>query len=245
MRTKSIILIAIALVFLTSSSSCINSGKGITGSNNYITRDFKVGSFDKLNIKGIADIYYTQSTDGSTSFQVYGPDNIVELVKVNIKDNTLVVSMKKKNQHIKRSNLRMEISSPTLQHVDINGVGNFYIKGKMEATNLTIENELVGNLRIDDIRCAELELRIKGVGSNSIQGEVDKVTLISQGIGNIDAADLVSRDVIAKSEGVGDISCYATESIDATINGVGNISYRGNPAKKEITKNGPGSIKQK
>lgn len=243
MKTKTIILAAIVLTLLTTSSRCVNINRGITGSKNYITRDYKVGDFDKLNIGTVADIFYTQSTDGSTSLQIYGPDNIVELINVDVKDNTLVINMKKKN--IKKSNLKINISSPSLQYVKTHGVGSFNIKDKLEATNLVIKSEGVGDVRIDDITCTELEIRTEGVGDATVKGKAEKATLISQGVGNINAADLESQSVVASSDGVGSISCHATQSINAKVNGVGGISYKGNPTEKKLQKNGIGSIKQK
>jgi hypothetical protein len=247
MKTKSILFptaIAVVLVvLLTTSCHCVNFTKGITPSKNHITRDFKIGSFDKLDLATIADVHYTQSTDGSVSLQIYGSDNLVELVNVDVKDNTLILSMKKKN--IKKADLKINISSPDLQRVRSHGVGNFHIKDKIETTSLTVRNEGVGNVKINDISCRELDLCAEGVGNITIKGKAGKASLLSQGVGNIDAANLESKSVIATSGGVGNISCYATQSIDAKVSGIGNISYKGNPTNKQLKKSGVGSIKQK
>lgn len=241
MKTKSILRVAALLVVLTSSSGCVNID-GIAPSKNYITRDFKVGCFDKLNISTIADISYTQSADSSTSLQIYGSDNLVELVKVDIKDHTLSIGTQKKK--IRKTDLKIRISSPTLQRVNTHGVGNFNIKNRLEATNLTIVSDSVGDIKIDDITCAKLDIRAEGVGNVSVKGKAENVNLLAQGVGNIGAAGLESDSVTATSEGVGNISCYAKQLINANANGVGNISYRGNPANKELKKNGIGVIKQ-
>lgn len=243
MKTKSILLVAILLAALTTSSRCVSIGNGITPSKNYITRDFKVGDFDKLDISTVADISYTQSTDNSTSLQIYGSDNLVELLKVDVKDSTLIISAQKRN--INKSDLKIRISSPTLQHVKTSGVGNFNIKERVEATNLTIKNDGVGDVKINDVTCTELNIRTEGVGNVSVKGKAEKVSLISQGVGNINASELESDSVIATSDGVGNISCYAKKSINAKVNGVGNISYKGNPTDKQLKKNGIGSIKHK
>lgn len=243
MKTKNVLFLAITVVLLTTSSRCVNFGNGVTPSKNYITRDFKVSNFDKLDLSTVADIQYTQSTDGSTSLQIYGSDNIVELVNVDVNDNTLVLKMKKKN--INKADLKITISSPTLQSIKTSGVGSFDIKDQLVTTNLKIKNEGVGNFKINNISCQELDLSNEGVGNIHIQGKAEKASLISQGVGDVNAADLECKSVIATSNGVGNISCYATQSLIAKANGVGNISYKGNPAEKELKKNGIGSIKQK
>lgn len=243
MKTKTILILATVLVFLTTSCRCVNIGDGITGSKNYITRDFKVSNFDNLNLGTVADVYYTQSTDDTWSLQIYGSDNIVELVDVEVKDNTLYLNMKKKN--IKKSNLKINISSPNLQKVKTHGVGNFIIKEKFQGTSLSIKNEGVGDIKINDINCTDLEVRVEGVGNSAIKGKVDRAKLCTDGVGNIDADELISDSVTATTNGVGNISCYAKQSINAKVNGIGSISYKGNPANKQTKKNGIGSIKQK
>lgn len=243
MKTKKILFLAIAVILLTTSSRCVHLGSSVTPSKNHITRDFKVGDFDKLNLTTVADVYYTQSTDGKTSLRIYGSDNIVKLVNVDVKDSTLILSMKKKN--IKKADLKIDISAPRLKSIKTGGVGDFNIQDKIEVTTLTVKSEGVGNMKINDISCRELDVYIKGVGDIYIQGKAEKASLVARGVGNINAADLVSREVTATSEGVGNISCHATQSIHASANGVGNISYKGNPVEKELKKSGIGSIKQK
>jgi hypothetical protein len=242
MKTRNILLPAIAVVLLITSSRCVNI-KGITPSKNYITRDFKISDFDKLDLATVADVYYTQSTDSSVSLQIYGSDNLVELVNVDVKDHTLILHMKKKN--IKKADLKISISSPNLLSVQSHGVGNFHIKDKIETTKLILRSEGVGNMKINGISCRELNLRTEGVGNVHLQGKAEKVSLVSEGVGNINAAGLESLNVTATSDGVGNISCHATQSIHANANGVGNISYKGNPTDKQLKKSGIGSIKQK
>jgi Protein of unknown function (DUF2807). len=243
MKTKSIFILTIAVFFLMTGCRYMNTGDSITGSSNYITRDFKVAHFDRLNLATVADVYYTQSADDSWTLKVYGPDNIVELVGVDVKDNTLILNMKKKN--VKKSNLKITISTPNLKEVKTSGVGNFNIQEKFEAADLAIANEGVGNIKISDIRCTNLDIDSDGVGNISVKGEAEAVSLSANGVGNINADELMSQHATARSNGVGNISCYAKQSIDASANGVGNISYKGNPAEKQIKKNGIGNIKQR
>jgi hypothetical protein len=243
MKTKSIFFLATMAILLTTSSRCADFTESIKPSKNYITRDFKIGIFDKLDIATVADVYYTQSTDSSASLQIYGSDNLVELVTVDVKDSTLILSMKKKN--IKKADLKINISSPDLQSIKSSGVGNFHIKDKIETTKLAIRNKGVGNIKINGISCEGVDLYTEGVGNVSVQGKAEKVNLVSEGVGNINAADLESKSVTVDSSGVGNISCYATQSIKAKANGVGNISYKGNPTDKQLKKSGIGSIKQK
>ena len=71
-RMLSVLLLTTGLL-----SSCIQIGEGIQPSKKLITRDYKVKEFNKIDAGTVGNIYYTQSTDGKTDLQIYGPDNIV------------------------------------------------------------------------------------------------------------------------------------------------------------------------
>lgn len=243
MKTKHLLFIGFLLVMLTSSCRHVNIGGGIKPNKNYITRDFKVNNFNKLDVSLVADVFYTQSKDNTVSFQIYGSENLIELVTTEIKDNTLIIDTKK--SRIKNSDLKIHISSPDLRYVKMQGVGNLNIKETLETTELVIKNEGVGNVNIENAVCQKIDIRTEGVGNIKAKGKATHVKLSSMGVGNIKAAELKGDSVVATSDGVGNIACYAEQYIKATANGVGNISFQGNPTDKKLNKNGIGSIKQK
>ena len=82
-----------------------------------------------------------------------------------------------------------------------------------------------------------------GVGDVKLEGTAQIATLHSKGVGNIEAGNLRANAVEASSQGVGDITCNATESIDAAVRGVGRIKYKGSPTIKSLSKKGVGTIK--
>lgn len=245
MKASHIYLIAslLSLTVLTS-GSCVAIGKGITPSKNYITRNYKVTEFSAIDISTVGDVYYTQSTDGKTSVEVYGPDNIVDLVQASIADNTLSLTMEKKNRIRNVKKMKITISTPHLNKITFNGVGDVFIQDGLVAGQLSINHHGVGDLDIRSLTCEELLVSSTGVGDTQLSGKAKVATLSARGVGNIEAFNLVTVNLTASSGGVGNITCHATESISASVNGVGNIEYKGNPQEKRINKSGVGSIKQ-
>ena len=240
---KKELLLLTFLTFTVCASSCISINGGIEPSNNYITRDYKVTDFDKIDISAVANIHYTQSTDNSTSVKVYGPDNIVDLIEVSITDGTLVMKMKKKNiSNIK--GMKINITSPQIRGITQHGVGNLYAEEGIRTSSLAIYNHGVGNLKIRNIKCEDIDVRATGVGNVELSGEVVNASMSAEGVGNLSADELKSENVEARSNGVGNLSCYATKSISATNSGIGNIRYKGDPVDKKLNKSGIGSIKQ-
>ena len=61
----------------------------------------------------------------------------------------------------------------------------------------------------------------------------------------VDAEKLRAKNAVVRSNGVGGVRVYASESIDIYNNGVGNVSYYGDPEVKELKNAGVGKIRGK
>ena len=97
---------------------------------------------------------------------------------------------------------------------------------------------------IIDVYLPELEnITLKGAGNIKIDaGNASTLSLILSGAGNIEAKNYEVKNVNAILSGTGDIERWVTGNLSGNISGVGNIYYKGNPAKKvKIT--GVGNIK--
>ena len=224
-------------------SSCGYMGEGIQPSKKLITRDYKVKEFNKIDAGTVGDIYYTQSADGKTDVQIYGPDNIVALIQVAVKDSTLLLSIDKSKKVRNFKKMKITITSPTLNSISFKGVGDVHIDNGLTTDNLYVESKGVGDVKIKSLTCSSLNVQSMGVGNVKLAGTVQAATLHSKGVGNIEAGNLQANIVEASSQGVGDITCNAVESINAAVRGVGSIKYKGNPTIKSLNKKGVGTIK--
>ena len=64
----------------------------------------------------------------------------------------------------------------------------------------------------------------------------------TDGIGDIELAELVAREAYAITDGIGGIVVNATEKVDARINGIGNITIIGDPESVRTEVDGIGEI---
>ena len=204
-RMLSVLLLTTGLL-----SSCIQIGEGIQPSKKLITRDYKVKEFNKIDAGTVGNIYYTQSTDGKTDLQIYGPDNIVALIQVAVKDNTLFLSIDKSKKVRNFKKMKITITSPTLNGISFKGVGDVHIENGLTTDNLDIESKGVGNVDIQSLTCQKLNVQSVGVGDVKLEGTAQIAALHSKGVGNIEAGNLRANAVEASSQGVGDITCNAT-----------------------------------
>lgn len=244
MKAKLNVLLVILLTsLLTGCTFVTERAEGIKPSKNYITRDYKIKDFSAIDATTVGDIYYTQSTDGKSTLQIYGPDNFVELIQVSVKNNTLILAMDKHKRIKNAKKLKITVSSPNLNSIQFKGVGNIHIEDPFITGRLDIESKGVGNIQIKNLDCQNLTVSSMGVGNVDLKGKAVNANLITKGVGDIEATELESTHVKASSNGVGNISCNAVQSIDAAVKGVGSINYKGTPAQKTFSKKGVGSIK--
>lgn len=243
MKAKLNVLLIILLAGLTGCSFIAEKAEGIAPSKNYITRDYQIKDFKSIDATTVGDIYYTQSTDGKSTLQIYGPDNFVGLIQVSVKGNTLVLAMDKHKKIKNAKKLKITMSSPDLNQIQFKGVGDVHIDNKFVTGRLEIESKGVGDIHIQELDCQNLTVNSMGVGDVSLRGKAVNANLTTKGVGDVEAEELEATHVKASSNGVGDISCNAIQSLDAAIKGVGSIKYKGNPAQKTFSKKGVGSIK--
>lgn len=236
------VLLFFSAIVLSSCKFISTSNNGIVPSDTYITRNYTVGEFSAIESSTVANIYYTQSKDNTTSLEIYGPDNIVDLMEVAIHENVLILRIKKKVSNVK--GMKVLVSTPDLQAIKAKGVGNIYIEEGLTTNSLKVENQGVGNIKLVDLKCKDVTVVTEGVGNVQISGEAVNAVLKSKGVGNLKAESLTCENVEVKSEGIGNITCHATKRIAAQSEGIGNIRYKGNPEEQSIKKSGIGSIKK-
>ena len=69
----------------------------VKGSKNYITKKENLENFNDISMSGSANIIYQQ--DSCSHIEVYGSDNIVELLEITVNGETLNIKFKKECQY--------------------------------------------------------------------------------------------------------------------------------------------------
>ena len=98
----------------------------VKASKNYVTKDIKVDNFTKLSVAGSPDVTYTQKS-GKPTVEVYTSDNIVDLLDIRVKDNTLYVGFKK-NVNVSYDKLKVRVSAEKLNGIAVAGSGDVELK---------------------------------------------------------------------------------------------------------------------
>ncbi len=204
-------------------------------------KTYPIQSFTAVESDVVGNIVYTQLNN--VSVRAEGDKEMVDLLTVSEKNGTLHIEHQGKLNTKMKTKLNIYISSPTLQAIDTEGVGNWTMKGNVKADNLVINFDGVGNFEALDLQSSNIQVTYEGVGNLLLGGTTDFVEITSEGVGSTSIENLKAKRAVIRS-GVGSVKCFASESIDLNNSGVGSITYYGNPAEKNMSNSGVGKIKE-
>lgn len=237
MKLKLSFILVAVLAMATIQTAC--------GQQRITSKNYSVGNFSAIETDIVGNIVFTQS--GTTHVSAEGDEEMVNNLIIKVEGNTLKLSKKKDLKRIfgnrKATKLTVRISSPNLNQLESDGVGNVTLDGPVKIESLHIESDGVGNITASQLDCRHLTVDSDGVGNIRLKGNGGFAEYKSDGVGNIDARDFAAEDVTVRLSGVGSIKCYASNSIDLFGSGVGSITYYGKPTIKALNKSGVGSVK--
>jgi len=157
----------------------------------------------------------------SYSVKVFGDPRFIERVTSEVVDGELRLDMKDSKRNTIDSEDRVVVTMPALQ---------------------TFKGEGAGLMQLTNVRGERLDVNYRGAGRLAIDGEVKELRLRAQGVGEVDAKSLLTRNADVSFEGIGAVHVHARERLDATVRGMGNLSYYGNPRVVHKSVSGIGSV---
>ena len=99
-----------------------------------------------------------------------------------------------------------------------------------------------GDAKIAGLHGSAFSLRIAGSGDADCSGTVTALNVSIQGSGDAGLLDLKASDVNVAVDGSGDVHVTAERSLNATVNGSGDVIYAGHAQQVNAVTNGSGDI---
>ncbi len=200
-----------------------NSTNLIEASDNVVTKEYKLKPFEEVHMRCVGAVELIQDEKKSGTVELTAPDNYIELYKFENNGNELEIDFAKQRINIHTRNVKIKVYTNDL---------------------LALKNSGASSIKMDSLDTDKIEIVNSGVGSITIGGLADDVTLHNSGVGSINAENLKALNVKANVSGVGSITCYASERIEGKVTGVGSLKYAGNPKHKDNHRTGVGSISE-
>lgn len=209
------------------------------GNGNIISEKRTVDEFSSIKIGGNFDV--TLVPDEIPSIKIITDENLVSFIDTEVRDDQLVITQKKKL--FSTSKIKLIIEYSDLEKVKVTGAALLKNEDIIRQEKLEIRMEGAGMIDLL-IESESLKVVLSGAGIVKLAGDTDFQELNLAGAGKLEAYDLKSKSCKITVGGIGGAKVYVTEELDATIEGIGGIEYRGNPEKVHTEISGLGSISE-
>ncbi len=139
-------------------------------------------------------------------------------------------------------NLRMDSITTGKFVLRLEGAGDVSIDS-VECQQAEVMQKGLGSLKIGTLTANSLESSLEGAGSMDLSGAAPQHELTLTGLGSYNAGSLQSQTVTLLHKGAGQVTVWATSTLDVTIEGLGDVNYYGDA---QVTSNikGLGSLKR-
>jgi hypothetical protein len=212
--------IVVAILFASGcdASQTINvSGDVVKGSGVLLEETRNVPEFSGIDLSGVYEVFVRCGQ--KQEVLVFGDDNVVPHVKTEVNGNVLKVSL---DQSVStRNKIKLILSANRVNSLKVSGTAN---------------------VDISRVRNKSLNLEISGAGDMKVEGMSDALEITVSGTGNVDAKNLSAKTAVVDVSGAGNVVLSASDELIASIRGVGNVYYYGNPGKVVETVSGAGKI---
>ncbi len=221
MYKKAITLLIVCGLILPACSVVVPRQQTITGSGKVVSETRSVSGFTAVSLEGSGNVEIVIGPEESVV--VEAEDNILPLIETILEKSVLVIRTKPFTTIQTTEPIQIRITVKSLSGVLIPGSGNITV------------SKLSGDI---------FSVSLPGSGNITIRGTANQVDISLGGSGNIYCDQLEAKSATVRLNGSGNITVYARESLDARINGSGDIQYSGNPAKVYKDVKGSGNIRQ-
>lgn len=215
--------------------------QSIKGDGNVVKETKIVEPFDKIELNGIVNVYLKQGENEKVEIET--DKNLIPYIEIKSRNQTLEITTREKTEIKSSTKLNVYVTLKDLNEIELNSIGNLMTIGKLELNDLEVENNSIGSITLE-INCNKLTLESNSIGNVTLSGNADNVDIRQNSIGNIKAFDLKADKLKIESNAVGNSEVYSEREIYITLNGTGNITYKGNAVVKALEKNGIGNIKK-
>jgi hypothetical protein len=205
--------VALAAALAIALAGC-SGGKSTPG-----TETRAVADFHGVELRGAADI--SVEVGPAFSVSITASPAALPRVKTEVSRGRLIIDHKRGWFWSDRGPLTVRITMPVLDEFEVNGAGKVNLNG---------------------VKGEKLELSIDGAANLTASGTITKLEADINGAGDMALAGLIATDAELTVNGAGKIAAQVTGTLEAEVNGVGNIRYSGNPAHVTTSINGVGSI---
>ena len=213
-----------------------------------------------IDLDGVISLKVRQGPVASLT--LYGEADALKKVTVEQTGDTLHIGTSKNRSFSfgNKQELRAELTLPNLRQVVSGGVGSTEVNGfngdklrlalegagavrvNAQYRNVDVKLGGVGSMTVNAGSSDNIDLNLSGAGHIEMTGQTRQLHASLGGVGGLDAQQLRADTVDVDMSGLGSASVYARTSANMKLSGMGSAKVYGNPANRNASARGMGSI---
>ncbi len=230
-------IITLGLLF---SQCSFADGKVIKGDGHVVTTTHPVDDFEAIELQGAFnnvvlvrgnDLVITMETD----------ENLQDLYTIEVTNGVLSISSERETI-LNPTRMDLTIVYPRLHSLRIGGACKLSSDGKVVAESFTLDISGAADLELE-VDARSMRTQVSGAGNLNLHGQAGTHSIRLSGASNLDAKDLITDETSISLSGAGSATVHAATRLQASLSGIGKITYHGNPAETVIDKSGLGSVR--
>jgi hypothetical protein len=203
-----------------------------------VIQEISVGAFSELDVRTVGNVYLIQGN--KESVRIESSKDVSDYIVVKNSGNKLTVTTK--GLHNWHGKMDIYITVRNLTNAYFKAVGNIQTKNTLQGKMLELTVNAAGNINFD-LHCTQLNAVFSAIGNVSLSGSAASAEIHNSATGNVRAGDFRADVLDVHLSGVGNVTLFAGKEISIDASGTGNITYRGNPVVKHLSKHGTGAVK--
>lgn len=206
--------------------------------NDWASKTYNIGDFSEVILDGAFKVYLIQGDNCNVVVKATY-DDVFDNIKIKRFGNEVSITMDASLFELRRVSLY--ITAKTFEKLKIEGGVNLKTNGYIDLQNLSVNIEGGANVELN-MKAKNVEVYGEGGFLFELKGVAEKLDVTIKGAGHVSAGELKTKDVSFIVAGFGTGSVYATNTLNARIEGVGKLRYKGEPKVNQYI-DGLGSVK--
>lgn len=241
---RSLIKLWLTVVLLTAGGFAFAAPRATTAATASEIVDRHLTGFNAVNIAGPFDVYIKQGA--AESVKVEAPSDMMRRILTDVNNGVLKIYTRHEmwnwgflwGHHQK---IRIYVVIKDVNNITVSGSGDAYFKDGLNASSLKLRISGSGDMT-GRVEAKMLESSISGSGDMRLSGHADNSTVSVVGSGDFSARGLVTVNSSVRVTGSGDASINASQRVDASVSGSGDVHYTGSARNISSHKSGSGEI---
>ncbi|WP_372750939.1 head GIN domain-containing protein [Labilibaculum sp.] len=229
----------LGLIFLFSGS--VNAQFWVKKGNGDVQKqDREIRSFSAISASNGINVYVLQSDKESLSVET--DENLLEYIITRVEDNELIIKVDG-NFH-RATKIDVFVNLIDVTEINVSSGGNIETRNilKLEKCDISVNSGADAKI---EINTGELSCSVSSGADATLKGTADYFEGKASSGSDLHAKELIAKNCKAKASSGGDVSVYASETLEANASSGGDVTYYGNPTKVNARNSSGGDINQR